>query len=214
MVKTKIVILGVLHSFHSQVPSYSLEHLKSALEKIKPDVLCAELKQSEIDSDKKQNYKIEYGVILPYTKNHNVKVVGLDPEEPLLSKMVDPYVKNQKEFPKRSPVESKVQDIYQAQLFDYLIKEHWVSIDKTQSAITNTLFQLKHRFQEELMGPEEKNGWDKFNEYYANIISTEAKKNPGKTVLVTIGLEHVYWLKEKLGKDSALTLVDTESLLK
>jgi hypothetical protein len=214
MINTKIVILGVLHSFHNQVPSFSLEHLQSAIEKIKPDVLCVELMQSEVISDKKQSYKIEYNVILPYAKKNSVKVVGLDPEEPLFSKMVDSYIENQKGFAKRSPSESKIQDIYQTQLFDFLIKEHWTSIDKTQSVITNTLFQLKHRFQEELMGQEEKNGWNKFNEYYANIISTEAKKNPGKIVLVTIGLEHVYWLKTNLGKDAAFTLVDTESLLR
>jgi len=211
---TIVIILGVLHSFHNSVPSYSLEKLESALHKIKPDIILAELTQSEIDSAKSQTFKIEYGIILPYAKKNKISVLGLDPEEPLFSKMVDPYIKNQKDFPKKFPLESKTQDVFQSQLFDFLIKEHWVSISKTQSDTTNDMFKLKHRFQEELMGIEEKNGWNSFNQYYSDKISEVAKKSPGKTILVTIGIEHVYWLKEKLSSNSKLKIADTESLLK
>lgn len=213
MDKTKVIILGVLHSFHKVVPSFSLAKLESALEEIKPDIICAELMQSEINTNKNQTFKIEYEVILPYAKKNNVLLVGLDPEEPKFSEMVDPYIKNQKEFPKRSPVESKIQDIYQEQIFDFLIKEHWTSINKTQSEVTNTLFRLKHRFQEELMGREEKVGWSTFNSYYENRISDLALKNPGKTILVTIGIEHVYWLKERLSAKRTFEVVNTEQLL-
>lgn len=214
MVKTKVIVLGVLHRFHNVVPSFSLAHLELALEKIKPNLICTELMQSEIDFNKQQAFKIEYNVILPYAKKNNILVVGLDPEEPIFSEMADPYIKNQKEFPKRSPIESKIQDIFHEQLFDFLIKEHWTSISQTQSEITNTIFKLKHRFQEKIMGEAEKEGWSKFNSYYAEKIVNLALKESGRIILVTIGLEHVYWLKDELSKNSHLEVVDTEQILK
>jgi len=169
--------------------------------------------QSEIDKSKLQSFKIEYNVILPYAKQNKIPVHGLDPEEPKFSKMVDSYIKNQKDFPIKFPVESKVQTNFQQHLFDYLIKEHWTSVSRVQSEVTNSFFDLKHRFQEDLMGKAEKDGWNDFNSYYSSQIFNLAEKNAGKTILVTIGVEHVYWLKKKLSSSKDFEIINTEQLL-
>lgn len=214
MIKTKIVILSVLHIFHKSVPNYTLKDLEIVLQKIKPDLIAVELKQSEVDAAKPQPFKIEYNVILPYAKKNKIFIHGLDPEEPKLSQMVDSYVKNQKEFPEKFVPESKTQDVFQEELFDYLVKEHWASASKVQSEVTNALFEVKHRFQEKIMGKAEKDGWESFNTYYANTINDLASKNAGKTILVTIGAEHTYWLKKRLSLNTNLELVNTENLIK
>ena len=213
MIKAKIVILGVLHIFHNSVPNYSLKDLELSLNKIKPDLIAVELMQSEIDKLKSQSFKIEYNVILPYAKKNKIPIYGLDPEEPKFSKMADPYIKNQKDFPVKFPAESKVQGNFQRHLFDYLIKEHWTSASRVQSEVTDSFFDLKHRFQEDLMGKAEKDGWNDFNSYYSSQIFSLAEKNKGKTILVTIGVEHVYWLKKKLSSSKDFEIVNTEQLL-
>jgi hypothetical protein len=213
VIKTKIIILGVLHSFHKSVPGFSLEHLESALKKIKPDIIAAELMQSEIDAKKTQTFKIEYSIILPYCQKNKVPVLGLDPEEPAFSQMVDPYIKNQKEFPHRSSSDNKNQEIFHKELFDYLIKEHWTSAGKVQSDVTNALFEVKHRFQDALLGKAEKDGWSGFNTHYVKLINELASKHKGKTILVTIGVEHVYWLKKELSLNENIEVLNTERLI-
>jgi len=84
----------------------------------------------------------------------------------------------------------------------------------TQSRLTHELFRLKHRFQDELMGQPEKDGWETFNSYYTNRISEIALRNPGLRVLVTIGLEHIYWLQDELEKNAAFEILVVEDLLK
>jgi len=107
MTTTKIALLGVLHSWHNEVKVFSLEHLNTAIHRLKPDIICVELMPSEIKSDFSQPYKIEYSVILPYGFNHSIKIEGLDPEEPLYTRMVQDYQRNQKtlvrSFSSRSP---------------------------------------------------------------------------------------------------------------
>lgn len=213
MAKTKIAILGVLHSFHEQVPCYSLNILKEVLTKISPDLILAELKQSEILSNLDQPFKMEYGVILPFAAGRNIEVVGMDPEEPQFSEMVDPFIDNQGHFKSNFPTEFKVLSEYQKQLFEFLVIEHWDSVSKTQSEITNTLFNLKHRLQNELMGPAEEQGWELFNNYYANKIEETVKFNAGKKILVTIGIEHVYWLKERFKGDTNVEVLDLDKYL-
>jgi len=170
--------------------------------------------QTEIDTKKTQTFKIEYSVIFPYVQKKKIPIYGLAPEEPTFSEMIDLYIKNQKEFPQRASSDYKNQEIFQKELFDYLIKEHWTTAGKVQSDVTNALFEVKHRFQDALMGKVEKDGWSSFNTHYVKVISELASNHKGKTILVTIvGVEHVYWLKKELSSNKNIDLINTERLI-
>ncbi|MGE3608555.1 MAG: hypothetical protein AB7I27_03115 [Bacteriovoracaceae bacterium] len=208
MLKTKLVIMAMLHSLHNDVPSYSLLKLKQVLKQINPDVICAELNQEEIKTSKLQKNKIEYNVILPYAKESRIDVFGMEPVDKVFDQKVTDYLENQKQFREKFPERYKVWEIYQRQLLNYLTHDYWTEFDKVQSQETDNLFRLKHEFQNELMGTREKEGWDYFNNVFANKISEISQQYKGKKVLVTIGAEHVYWLKEKLKHNSEFELIE------
>ena len=204
--KTEIVLLGVLHNFHNNVDCYDLNALEKLIASIKPSVICVELDDDEVKNRKEQPYKIEYQSIFSYADSNNIEIVGIDPQEPLYSELVEPYNDNQKDFPERAPEACRVLEIQQSQLYDFLINEYWTKLSNVHSSQTEDFLNLKHRFQEALMGPAEKDGWDRFNKYYVEQIISVANENQGKRILVTIGIEHIYWLRNYLRDHSDYSL--------
>ena len=137
----------------------------------------------------------------------------MDPEEPLYTELVSPYIENQRKFKDEQPEKQSVLEIQQSQLYDFLINEHWKTPREVQSQITHTLMDLKHRFQEELLGEKEKKGWNRFNEYYLDQITKISEEYQDKRILVTIGIEHVYWLQKELRKISNLEVIDASTVI-
>jgi len=61
--------------------------------------------------------------------------------------------------------------------------------------------------------PQEEQGWEGWNQYFLQQIIRAAKQNPGKRIVVIVGVEHGYWLREHLRKQDGVKLLDTvESL--
>ena len=209
MKQTEVALLGVLHNYHSQVPTYSLEHLKHALIKIAPDVICVELKKSDLDS-KEFNYKQEYQVILPYAKENNVLIEALDPEEPTYSEICKPYMENHKRHKNDFPVEDSVLEKQITHMFTFLIQDHWSTLAKTQSELTHSLIDIKHRIQEDLLGKAEKEGWEKINKLYLDRILAICEIHKGKRIMISIGIEHIYWLKNRI---TTYQVLDLEKIL-
>jgi hypothetical protein len=210
---SKIAVLGVLHNLHHQIPIFSLEKLGEALRKLSPDCFLVELKPSEL-SDSDHPYKVEYSVILPFAQDKGIHVEAMDPEEPVYSEIADAYQNNQAEFKTRSAVEYSTLSLTAEKFLEYLVEDHWKTLAETQSALTHSLFDLKHRIQESVLGDREKEGWDRMNAHYLEKISSVAASGNHRFLLVTVGIEHVYWLKRELSKQKQFEIIDLDEILK
>lgn len=82
------------------------------------------------------------------------------------------------------------------------------------STWTDDLFAVKHAYQHRLHGPAEKKGWEGWNSFFLDQIVAAAAANPGKRIVVIVGVEHCYWLRGHLHDSAGIELLDTASLLR
>jgi len=50
------------------------------------------------------------------------------------------------------------------------------------------------------------------DQYFLQQIATAAKQNPGKRIVVIVGVEHGYWLREHSRKPGEVKVLDTDLL--
>ena len=152
---TNVIILATLHQFHLKSHYYSLDHLKTVIKKINPDVICVELREKDLKSKKDQSVKIEYSkCIIPVAEEENYKLVAMEPNEPEYSKIIDKYKQNYKKIESKEPKKIEIFNQYTKVLYDYLFA-YWNSVNDVNSQLTNTIFEVKHKFQNSLFGSAE-----------------------------------------------------------
>ncbi len=83
-----------------------------------------------------------------------------------------------------------------------------------RSSHSDALFAVKHSFQNALFGPKEEIAWNSRNSFFLEQIMSAARKNPGKRILVLVGVEHAYWLRNKLKASSEVRYKSVEPFLK
>jgi len=211
--RTKIIILATLHQFHEKCKFYSLEHLKTIIEKIDPDVICVELTAEDLKTPKEQAVKVEYPhCIIPLAERRGYKLVPMEPDEPEYSRIVNMYSLVEKEAESKEPYKIEIFNLYVKALYDYLFTYRNSPAD-VNSQLTNALFEVKHEFQNSLYGQIEKQCWNEWNTHFLKAILDASKTYKGKKILVTVGAEHVYWLKKQLQNNSEIDLVEVDELL-
>ena len=202
---TIVIIIATLHQFHAQCNFYSLDHLRTIIEKINPDIICVELTAEDLKSKKDQAIKIEYPkCIIPLAKKKGYKLIPMEPNEPEYSRLVNKY---KQAYQKIDPKKKEIFNLYTKLLFDYLFA-YWKSLVDVNSQLTNALFELKHKFQNSLFGSVEEQCWEDWNNHFLNTILKVAETHKGKNMLVAVGVEHVYWLKKHLKSNSTIKIVE------
>jgi hypothetical protein len=71
---------------------------------------------------------------------------------------------------------------------------------------------LKHANQEKLFSVDTPS-WEQWNQKFLSAIIKTAKAYPAKRIVVTVGVEHIYWLQDHLKVNSELHLVGLEAAL-
>ncbi len=206
---TIVIIVATLHQFHEQSEFYSLDRLRTIIEKINPDIICVELREEDLKSKKNQAIKIEYPkCIIPLAEKKRYKLIAMEPSDPECSRIINKYKQTHQK------IESKKTEIfhqYTKLLYDYLFA-YWNSPIDVNSQLTNAIFELKHKFQNSLFGSVEEQAWEEWNNHFLNTILKVAELYKGKKVLVTVGVEHVYWLKKHLESNSTIRLVEVSEV--
>ncbi len=208
--KTTIIILATLHQFHLKSQFYSLDDLRTIIEKIDPDVICIELTEKDLKDKSAQTIKIEYPkCILPLSQEKGYMLIPMEPSEPDYSRIINKYKQMNKE------IESKKIEIfglYTEVLYDYLFT-YWDSPIAVNSSLTNVFFEVKHNFQGSLFGSIEKECWSEWNTHFLNTILEACKTYKEKRILVTVGVEHVYWIKKHLKDNPKIKLIEIDEIL-
>lgn len=110
------------------------------------------------------------------------------------------------------PQKAEAFETYAKSVFDYL-RMRWHSAADVNSPWTDEVFAVKHAFQNKLFGPKEEEAWEGWNHYFLQQVVAAAKANPGKRIVVLVGVEHGYWMREHLRNFPEVDLLDTAGLL-
>ena len=209
----EVVILCALHQMHEQAPFYSYADLTAAIEKLHPDVLAVELTPTDLKGRVEQKNKREYqNSVYPLLQKHAWPTVALEPEGPRRSELIGFLRQAEESLQKTSPQKDEAFDTYTEKLFQYLLAQ-WHSPADVNSSWTDRLFAVKHEFQSALYGQQESDGWQGWNHYFLDQIVRAASENPGRRIVVIVGVEHGYWLREHLQKQNGIALLDTAALI-
>lgn len=212
--RAKVFVLSTLHQFHGRSDYYSFEKLSQIVEKFNPEAVCVELNPSALESRTEQKTKQEYQKsIFPLADKHNYKLVPLEPAEPKFSELIKLVGESSRELSEKSPDKAKAFSIYSENLYDYLFKT-WNSPLSVNSSETDALFEVKHKYQNALFGAKEEQVWEGWNGHFLQKTLETAHQNPGKKILVLVGVEHAYWLRGRLKENGSLILLKPEQVLK
>lgn len=209
----EIFLLGTLHQLHLEMGFYSLADLRSIVEHIQPDVICVELSPAMLKECERLANKVEsFDVLLPYADEHGCSIVPLEPDEPRRSEILElqknAYAELQEQDPRAEALFDEFLDLFYDELFS-----SWNSVLDVHLETTQALIRMKHAFQERVFGEGEVAGWGAWNEHFLERIEAAAAENPGVRVLVGVGVEHVYWLQERLMGKTGLELADMQAIL-
>jgi len=208
MKQTIIIILATLHQFHLKCKFYALDDLRKIIEKIDPNVICVELTENDLKEKKEQNIKIEYPkCIIPLADEKDYKLIAMEPNETEYSRIINTYRQGIKKIETEEPKKIELLNKYTKVLYDYLWS-CWHSPIDVNSSLTNVLFDAKHTFQNSLFGSGEEQSWEEWNDHFLNTILNIVETHRGKKILVTVGVEHVYWLMNHLKDRPGIKLVE------
>jgi len=213
MIVTEVVLLATLHHLHSEVRGYSFEELGHLVTKLEPAALVVELQSSEIagfPENPIKGSKVEYNKsILPTAQKLKLPVYALEPSGKERDEILKVYEKAWKDAAKNPSYEafSKYTDLLFSQLMRY-----WQGPLDVNSEVTIESFRLKHSYQEALLSVDTPS-WEQWNEHFLESILATADIHRGKRLVVTVGAEHVYWLKDRLSKKSEVRLISLSEAL-
>ncbi len=212
--RSEVIVLGTLHQFHETNSGFSFAVLSRIIERIKPGILAVELTPAALKDKTEQKTKQEYQrSIFPLMAKHRYLAVPMEPPEPEYSRLVGLLKESNREVSEKSPQKLEAFSLYSNQLYEYLFAK-WTSAREVNSAETDALFEVKHKFQNALFGPKEEIAWNSWNSFFLKQILTAAKQHRGKRILVLVGVEHAYWLRENLKTSSEVRYREVGPFLK
>ncbi|MCO6511089.1 MAG: hypothetical protein J5I65_09875 [Aridibacter famidurans] len=212
--ETEVLVLSTLHQFHGKDNSFTFEKLSEIVESYRPDLIAVELTPDDLRTRKEQKTKVEYQKsIFPSADKIEAKMVPMEPAEPKFSEIVGLIRASDSDLREAKPDAAESFSAYVEALYGYLF-EYWDSALEVNSARTDALFEVKHAYQNRLYGEKQEKGWEAWNGHFLEKILEAARANKGSRILVTVGAEHSYWLRKKLGGREGIKLIDSGTVLR
>ncbi|MCY7317897.1 MAG: hypothetical protein LH617_04065 [Ramlibacter sp.] len=210
--RCEVIVLSSLHQLHERVPGYGYAELARVVECLRPDVLALELSPEDLAARMPQSIKREYQFSV-YPLLDRLGSVCLPLEPPQHNPMIDRARAARRLFHPDTHPSAALFATYVEHLFAWLL-ENWLSPADVNSAQTDALLAVKHRFQEAIAPAEEAASWEEWNQHFLARILEAAHAHPGQRVVAIVGVEHAYWLRQRLRLHPGLALLDTELLLR
>ncbi|HEX5306422.1 MAG TPA: hypothetical protein VFW82_10090 [Dyella sp.] len=208
-----VVVLSTLHGMHAQVPGYSFDRLAKIIEQLHPDVLCLEVRADKLAARAPEANKVEYPkAIYPLLARRHYAVVALEPSEPAYSAILRPYAQASAAFRRAGGGAPAALGSYSEATYAAL-RIHWRDAAAVNDATTDDMMRAKHAFQQAAIGEGERAGWERWNQHFLAVIERTAAAHPGQRIVVTVGVEHGYWLRGHLATVPGIHLLDTAALL-
>jgi hypothetical protein len=213
-VKNEVFVIATLYRRHATTPVYDLAALKKIITAVNPEVLVLDVNPKELKEEKVYPGKIEYTeVIFPFLKAHPRKAYAGEPAEPMFSEIVEATIRVHKDFETQKPEAFQTFEKFEAASFEAL-KVSWAAPADVNSRVTDQVLAGKVTLQDRLLGPVSTEGWERWNKHIADMVLKAAKENPGKRILVLVGIDNCYTVRERLRHSADITLIDTEYWLR
>lgn len=211
--KTDVFILATLYRNHSTTPVYDHNVLRQIITAIQPDVFVLDATPKELKDKKVHASKMEYPeVIFPLIQSNKHKSYPAEPDEPIFSEIVNATIKAMNDFEANTPDASKMLDQFSETLLQTL-RVSWKTPADVNSAVTDKVMAGKRSLQGKLIGKVFADGSDFWNTNIANVTLRAVKENPGKKILVLIGVENCTMVRDLLLKQETIHLVNMEEWL-
>ncbi len=206
--RTEVLVLSTLHQHHPRVPRYGYAELTRIIELLEPDVLALELSAEDLAERRPQRAKQEFpNSVYPLLDRRPLPTVALEPADPVRSGLIGMMAGSQQRFFAETP------DLAQA-FIDYndlvlgSLLDGWRSVCDVNSSRTDAIFAAKHRLQDAIQPSEQAAAWDGWNQTFLQRITDAARRFRGQRIVVVVGVEHGYWLRQHLAMQPDLTLLD------
>lgn len=212
--KTQVFVVSTLYKRHESVPAYDLETLRKVILAIKPDVFVLDVTPDELKNEKVWPGKIEYpGVIFPLMKELKVRAYGSEPKEPLFSELSGAATRAHKQLEETNPQAFQAMGRHRQATYDGL-KIIWKSPADVNSAMTDTIIAGMMALEERIISEVAMSSQRRWDEHHVERILDAAKQNPGKRILVLVGIQSRCSINDQLKRNSQIDLVEMESWLR
>lgn len=211
--KSEVFVLATLYKRHETVGAYDLQTLRRIILAVKPEAVVLDVTPDELKQEKVHQSKIEYpNVIFPLVKSENYLAYAAEPAEPLFGEIVQSVSKGFQAFEKNNPDESAAMKQYTASLFETL-KFSWKTPADVNSQVTDKVLAGKEALRGNFV-KEYGSGQQRWNQHTTDAVLRAAKENPKKRILLLLGIENCYWVRNALRNNKRVNLVDMEQWLR
>jgi hypothetical protein len=228
--RTRVIVLGTLHDGHLDSKLWGLEQLRETIRRIVPDVICVELADDnllaaletwsaeKIVTDARVLKFPEYvQVVLPLMSEMGFAVES----GALWHEMLDSMRRGKvADFQKLEQFAEQRADYEAAKAWS----KEWLAAQDQGVAddpfyIHSADFDLRAKgragaydyYLNEVIG--RPTGWTYVHDEHYEKIMNSVRNHPGETVLVTFGVNHIYWFHELLRWNPDIDFVDVRPFL-
>jgi hypothetical protein len=197
--KTRVAVLGTLADLHRESIHYDLRCLEHLVEKIEPDLLCADIRHDHWENGDLGEASVEYReALVPLAERTNIVIVPVS--GPTQCDLITP-----REGP-----------LLGLRSFAVWVMNAWLRtmqrIASTPEAINSGVFGLlcdaMCTIIAWLCGPTTQMMWDEANQQLVNNILAAMQRDPGTRILVTVDCRRRHRLQQRLRQMPEIELVD------
>lgn len=209
-----VFIVSTLYARHRAVPAYGLPVLRQVIEAVQPDVLVLDVTPGELRSRKVWPGKVEYtDVIFPYLDATGTRAFGSEPDEALFSQLTGEAGQAYKDFGERNPAGAKALDELKQAAYRAMASE-WTCAADVNGEKTDRRVAALREIEESLVGEAAARVQRRWDAHHAQRLRDAVRGQPGKTVLMLVGLESRYRVLQELRSAGEVQPVDAEAWLR
>ena len=224
--KTKLYVMGVIHSNHLSSERYSLAVLGAAIRKAEPDVVISEIPPDrieqavssfrvtgEVDEPRTQVFPEYTEVVFPLSRDLGFEIVGAAGWTTKIANDRSAALRRIQDDPARAEEWAEHRNALRElsrQLAGRSDDPRFIHTAQFDRLVADSRRPYERYFDAEL-GP---GGWSEINEAHTRLINQELDKitRQGLTALVTFGNAHKYKILESVEGRGDIELLDTRAL--
>lgn len=210
--RAEVHVLSTLYRRHAEVPAYSHDSLRVLIERVAPEVVGLDVSPRELREQSVHPGKAEYpSVIFPLVRARGYRAYAGEPDEPEFSEIVSQLTRRlaalRAEHPARAQVDQAHSDATYA-----VLKELWRTPADVNGPVTDQILAARRAAQDALAGPEVAEAWRRWNAHAVEVVRRAIRENPGRRVLVLIGVENAALLRPALRAVPEVRLMETPAV--
>jgi hypothetical protein len=210
---SEVFVLATLYGRHASTPAYGHAELRGLIERIRPDVVVLDVSPRELREQTVAASKREYPeVIFPLVRQHRYRAYAGEPDEPEFSTIVGQLSRALASFRSEQPALAAADREYERAIFSALAQS-WRTPADVNGALTDQLLAARRAYQDGVAGAQVGDAWRRWNAHAVSTVVRAHRENPGKRILVLVGVENCPRLRADLAGVPGLRLVDMERWL-